>query len=278
VIDLDALAQAAACLDPLPATVVRLAALVASDAADLGEITEIVSYDQALTAGVLRAANSSWSASRNPVTTVKDAVVRLGSATVLSMALDVNVRGRLQVALPEYGLAEGDLWKHSVAASLAGEMLQRHARVAVPSEAVAASLLHDVGKLLMARFLDTDLLEALERAHVEGGLSRMAAEAELLGVHHGELGGLVAQDWGLPDGIVIGIAYHHDPDTCDDTIAYVTHLADCIAKVVVPTVGDNGDIEAFAHSVEHLGLDADDYDMVCSVVAARFDEVTGRFG
>lgn len=276
-IDLDALAQAAACLDPLPASVVRLAGVVASGDPDLGEIAEIVSFDQALTAGVLRTANSSWSAARTPVTTVRDAIVRLGSAAVLSMALDVNVRARMNRAVPEYGLAEGDLWRHSVAASLAGELLQRRARAEVPPEAVAASLLHDVGKLLMARFLDADLLAALERAHDEGGLSRMAAEAEILGVHHGELGALVAQDWGLPEGIVVGIAYHHDPDSCDVTVAYVVHLADCVAKVVVPTVPDHDDVEGFAHSMEHLGLSADDYDAICVSVADRYADVTRRF-
>jgi HD-like signal output (HDOD) protein len=277
VIDLDALAQAAACLDPLPASVVRLAGVVASGDPDLGEIAEIVSFDQALTAGLLRAANSSWSAARTPVTTVRDAIVRLGSAAVLSMALDVNVKARMNRAVPEYGLAEGDLWRHSVAASLAGELLQRRARAEVPPEAVAASLLHDVGKLLMARFLDADLLLALQRAHDEGGLSRMAAEAEVLGVHHGELGALVAQDWDLPEGIVVGIAYHHDPDSCDATVAYTVHLADCVAKVVTPNVPDHDDVEAFAHSMEHLALSADDYDAVCMAVADRFADVTRRF-
>ena len=276
-IDLDALAQAAACLDPLPASVVRLATVVASGDPDLGAISEIVSFDQALTAGMLRAANSSWSASRTPVTTVRDAIVRLGAAAVLSMALDVNVRGRMERAVPEYGLAEGDLWRHSVAASLAGELLQRRARAEVPPEAVAASLLHDVGKLLMARFLDDELLVSMHRAHDEGGLSRMAAEAEILGVHHGELGALVAQDWGLPEGIVVGIAYHHDPDSCDATVAYAVHLADCVAKVVVPGEADHDDVEGFAHSMEHLGLSADDYDAICIAVGDRFSDVTRRF-
>ena len=108
-IDLDALAEAAACLDPLPASVVRLAGMVASGEPDLNEIAEIVSYDQALTASLLRSANSSWSATRTPITTVRDAVVRLGYGTVLSLALGVNVRRRMNQAIPAYGLEEGQL-------------------------------------------------------------------------------------------------------------------------------------------------------------------------
>ena len=65
-IDLDALAQAASCLDPLPTSVTRLASMVCSteETPDLLDVTEIVRYDQALRGGLLGQANSSWSASR----------------------------------------------------------------------------------------------------------------------------------------------------------------------------------------------------------------------
>ncbi|MCZ7527204.1 MAG: HDOD domain-containing protein [Acidimicrobiia bacterium] len=167
-IDLDALAHAASSLDPLPASLSRLAGAVSRDIPDVDEITEVVGFDEALTATLLRAANSSWSASREPITTVRAAVVRLGSGTVLSMALGGNVRARMHQALPEFGLEEGDLWRHSVAVALAAELMPRFVRVALPAEVVTAGLLHDFGKLLMARFLDDGTLSLLERARAEG--------------------------------------------------------------------------------------------------------------
>jgi HD-like signal output (HDOD) protein len=278
VIDLDALAQAASCLDPLPMSVTRLASMVCGEEpADLQEITEIVQFDQALTASLLRAANSSWSASRTEITNVKDAVVRLGSSTVFSIALGVNVKSRMARDVPEYGLSEGDLWNHSVAASLAGELLLRKAKHKLPPETVTAALLHDVGKLVMCRFLGDDLLSVLQQAHEESGLTRMEAEYEVLGVHHAELGGLIAQIWGLPDSLVRGISYHHSPGIGMEPICYGVHLCDVIAKVIGAGLDDNTDLESYAHAMAELDLSADDFDEVCRTAETRFAEVLSRF-
>lgn len=277
-IDLDALAQAAACLDPLPMSVTRLAAMVCGDEpADLTEIVEIVQFDQALTASLLRAANSSWSASRTEITNVRDAVVRLGSSTVFSIALGVNVKSRMARDVPEYGLNEGDLWNHSVAASLAAELLLKKAKHKLPAETVTAALLHDVGKLVMCRFLADDLLTVLHQAHDLAGLTRMQAEYEVLGVHHAELGGLIAQIWGLPESLVRGISYHHSPGIGLDPICYGVHLSDVVAKVIGAGMDDNPDVETFAHAMAELELTADDFDEICATAQERFVEVLARF-
>lgn len=42
-IDLDELAQAASCLDPLPTSVTRLAGIVGEDRPEVGEVVEVVS-------------------------------------------------------------------------------------------------------------------------------------------------------------------------------------------------------------------------------------------
>jgi len=276
-IDLDALAEAASSLDPLPASVIRLAAMVASGDPDLTEIAEIVAYDQALTVGLLRSANSSWSASRTPITTVRDAIVRLGYGTVLSLALGVNVRRRMSRALPAYGLAEGELWRHSVAAALTAENLPRHTKVRLPAEVVTAALLHDVGKLVMTRFLDDEVIAVLSRAESESGMSRRRAETELLGVHHGELGGMIVQAWGLPTSITEGISYHHDPDQHPTSLCYGVHIADVVAKSVGAGVDDNADPEANIRALEALRMTPADLDALRTVVAERFEEVIERY-
>ncbi|MFZ4516652.1 MAG: HDOD domain-containing protein, partial [Acidimicrobiia bacterium] len=93
VIDIGVIAQKATTLDPLPTSLVRLIAMVEDP--DLLEVAEVVAYDQALTASLLRSANSSWSASAQPITTVREAVIRLGYATVFTMAVGMNVRGKM---------------------------------------------------------------------------------------------------------------------------------------------------------------------------------------
>lgn len=276
-IDLDALAHAASYLDPLPTSVHRIAGLVSAESPDIREVVDVVQYDQALAAMVLRVANSSWSGPRREITTVHDGVIRLGTAAVLSLALGTHVRGRLGGAVPEYGLAEGELWRHSVAAAQAAELLVRASPVTIGPEAPAAALLHDVGKLLMVRFLSDDLLAALGTAQAACGLTRLEAEMELLGVNHAELGGLIAQCWGLPDGIVRGIGYHHSPAEGRDPLCAVVHLADEAAKRVGAGIDEHAGTDAFAGALADLRLRAVDFDLVVERTAARLAEILALY-
>jgi HD-like signal output (HDOD) protein len=281
VIDPDELARAASQLEPLAPSVVRLAALVCEGAPELGQVVEIVQYDEALTATLLRAANSSWSSSRVEITTVRDAVIRLGASPVLAMTLGRNVRGRLADTLPQYGLGEGDLWRHSVASSLAAELLAPRAQHRPPPEAATAALLHDVGKLVMARFLAPPLLEAL-REHEERGLTPTDAETAVLGTDHAEIGGLVARSWSLPDSLVRGIQEHERPRNDGDTLVHAVYLSDVLAETVGAGVernslGDGPDVEAFTRAMGELGLSAADFDELRVQVEQRLSEVEGRF-
>ena len=53
--------------------------------------------------------------------------------------------------------------------------------------------LHDIGKLVLVRFLDPALLQHLGEASAQGDMPVAQAELETLGFHHGELGGVLAQ-------------------------------------------------------------------------------------
>lgn len=185
----DALTRSARHIEPLPASVSRLMALTHGNSWSLQDVEQIVRLDQALTLRLLRAANSAASASAIPIATVRDAIVRLGVRSLLSLAMAVGVQKRMTQGLPEYGLSEGELWRHSVASALAIEIMPTLANVPLPPETYTAALLHDVGKLVMARFLGPEVLGRLAHAREQGGLCSLTAEREVLQMHHGELGG-----------------------------------------------------------------------------------------
>jgi len=273
-IDLEPLTRSAQHIEPLPASVTRLTALTRGDNWSLHDVEEIVRLDQALTMRLLRAANSAASASAVPIATVRDAIVRLGVRSLLSLAMAVGVQKRMAQALPEYGLIEGELWRHSVAAALATESLQTYCRAQVPPEAYTAALLHDVGKLVMARFLGPDVLCVLAEARERGGLSSLEAECEMLQVHHGELGGLIAQQWQLPDRLVAGIIHHHTPGLAHDVIADVVHVANVAAKLAGTghsAIGADAEVEADA--LERLGMPAERMPDLAADVAAQLERV-----
>jgi putative nucleotidyltransferase with HDIG domain len=276
VIDLDQMAQAASQLEPLPTSSTRLAALVCAGTPELGQVVEIVQFDEALTASLLRSANSSWSASRSEIKTVRDAVIRLGASPVLALTLGLNVRRHLGDALPQYGMSEGELWRHSVAASLAAELLAPKAAQRPPPETATAALLHDVGKLVMARFLEPALLEEL-RQHQETGATRVDAEAAVLGIDHAELGALIARSWALPDTLIRGIREHGRPGPDSDVLVHAVYLSDALAKAAGAGIDDNADPVAYDRAVQALGLSAADVDELKVLVAQRLAEVERRF-
>jgi putative nucleotidyltransferase with HDIG domain len=278
VLDLHQLIAKACDLEPIPMSGTKLANLVADPESTIESITEVVSLDQALAGRALRAANSAASAARSPITTVKDAVVRLGRGTMLTLGFGPKVRQNLQQAVPEFGLAENVLWRHSVAAALVAESLGALGKVPIPPESYAAALLHDIGKLVLARFLDPDLMSYLQRAQEEGHCNPLQAEMEILEVNHAELGGLIARHWGLPNIIALGIQYHHTPTDEHPLVCHVVCVADVLAKTIEPVTTTPPYPEDHSASLQKLGVDAQLQQRVCQAVSARFGKVLDLFG
>ncbi len=277
-IDLNDVISSSSDLTPLPVSVTCLASLVVNDECDLNEIAEVISFDQSLTAKVLRWANSAASASGAPVTSVNDAVMRMGTGIILEVAMATSVRKDLDRSIPEYGLTEGELWKHSIASALAVEIFRGLTSVEIPNESFTTALLHDVGKLVLMRFLDADALRLLADARESGGASERQAESDLLLVHHGEVGGLVAQQWKLPEGIVKGIIYHHTPEELDEPLPYVVQMANIVAKTIGAGTGMvAADLDEKHSALEYLGFSEDDFVNICEATAENLQEVVGRY-
>ncbi len=271
--------KAARDLAPLAGAVVRLAGLVATETYSVADVEAIVRLDAPLTGRLLQYANSAASASHVRIGTVREAVMRVGVGPVLSFATATTLRPDLMRAIPAYGLSEGDLWRHSVAAALASELIARTVEVEVPPDSFTVGLLHDIGKLTLSRFLEPDHLRWLAAAREQGGESSLRAEIEILGVHHGELGGLIASHWNLPARVVNGITYHHAPATGRDVICDVAHVANVLAKRAgTGHVATPLDLDAEPDALKRLGLATARLATLENTVRDRLAEAVERFG
>jgi len=160
-------------------------------------------------------------------------LIRLGTGTVAGFVVGSCVRPLLGKRIPGYNIPEEEFWKHSVATAFAAQAIRTYsAKGPSPSPsplAFTAALLHDIGKLVLGQFLNPEILAWLERAITEGKQAAFRAEIEILSLHHGEAGGIIAQHWALPDSLVKGIVYHHNPEDGEGEICYVTSLANLAA-------------------------------------------------
>lgn len=276
-LDLEALIAQASQLTPLPQSTVKLAALVGSKRDNVAEVADIVTFDPALTFRLIRVANSALSGGTQPITNVRDAVGRLGTAQVFSLAVASSVQPHMQKNIPEYGFSDQDFWRHSVAAAVATEVAQPFCQVDLPSESFTAALLHDIGKLIMARFLSTEILELMHEGRKSAGLTFLEAETKILRVHHGELGGIIAQHWKFPERIVKGIIFHHEPDAGDDPICDMVYMANLIAKQAIAPADQQADLTFNPGSVQRLGSSKENIESWIDAARQRFDQVRTRY-
>lgn len=256
-IPIDSLIDDAMAMEPLPESVKRLRKLFSTDDWALPQVVDVIRLDGPLTSRILRVANSAAYCGRSPIGTIQQATGRLGPRTVLSLAMAGAVRSALSQALPPYGLDAGELWRHSVTCALAAEELAREVGYTPVDEAFTAGLLHDFGKMLIARYLDDEVQRLIGLAQTDGGRNPLEAESEVLELHHGEIGMLTAQTWQLPDVICQAIAHHHGPEAAPAEareLARITWAANLLAEGLVGSEGeedetDFGDLERAADAV-----------------------------
>lgn len=217
--------QQAEALRPLPQAVLDLARTVNSPDSGLKDVAECLRTDPVLTAVVLREANSAFVGAREPASTIEAAVVRLGGARVLAIAVGSSLPSEINQALPGYGIYEGGLQAHAVASSHAAEVVRSMSQVPLPPSVVTAALLHDIGKILLARLLRPQLIPQA----LSSGTLITSAERSLLDLDHAEVGAALVANWKLPEEIVTAIQWHHEPSFAGSELAYGVALADIFA-------------------------------------------------
>jgi putative nucleotidyltransferase with HDIG domain len=278
ILNVDSVLESAAEMAPLPASTVRLAAILARPGWDLDEVIEVIAFDQALTARLLRGANSAASASRVAITSVAEAVKRLGASTVLAMAVGACVRRDLMGRSTEYALQERRLWRHSVAAALAAEGLYPRCAAPIPPEATTTALLHDVGKLVLSRFLTPDVFDHLRLVAARDAPAERS-EGSILELDHAEVGARMAERWNLPHAIAEGIREHHSPRRDASPGVHAVRLADVAAALI----GEGSspcaapDNEDYSDSLAALGLAGERFDELCRDLSGRFEALAARY-
>jgi len=228
-------------IPPFPKAVQRVMTMLRDHSIQLTKVGEVVSLDQGLSGKVLRMANSAYFGLPRRVYNVTEALVLLGFANVRSVLVSASVGNFLCRELAAYGLGAGELWEHSVGAAYACQMLARRIDVRVYSMAFSAGLLHDVGKVAIDQVLDPDARVSLSReieAAAESGGERKDPSARwrkvdeietgIVGATHAEVGSKVCLQWRLPEEIVEGVGFQHNPWEAPShpTIAALVAMAD----------------------------------------------------
>lgn len=265
-------------LVPMPATIGQLAALTTDEEdASIEDIVRVVEFDQALTANVLRLVNSALGGSVTEIQNIKEALVRLGLAQLLKLAVGGQLSAPLASACSAYELEEHELWRHSVAAALAAEYLCEFVEN-VPKYAFTASLMHDIGKLLINRSASTEEMDRINRLAEEKRVPYLKAERHVLGTDHAEVGGAIARHWKFPEALARSIEFHHNPDANPDIGMDIVHMSNTVAKIIGVGLGsEQMNMIVSFESPKRLGISQAELESLCVTVKDRLEDAEKSF-
>lgn len=233
----------------LPQVLVKLLQLDRSDDNYFDDFELLVKEDPAFAIRVIAIANSSASAPISPITTIRDAVTRMGATTISNLVASLAVQ---KVFMPtEPGQVR--LWTHSVVTAFAAEQVAKLAkRLNVdPGRAYLAGLLHDIGRFVMMEH-STDELQAVDESNWTSPDELVRADVAVYKYTHSELGYRACKQWGLPDEISDVVRRHHtdiagpiDPGSIE-AMTYCVQVADrvCIFVLENSDAADPDDLVA----------------------------------
>lgn len=173
-------------------------------------VAELVGLDQALTANVLRLANSAFLGYVTPCASVHQAVVRVGFDRMRSLVLGAAAAQTLRTDLKGYDLRSDELWQHALATAHLARYLAGVLGGVNLEEAYISGLLHDIGKVVLDQYVQVDH-DAIAALQAQEQLPLWETEKKVLGMDHGAVGGLMTERWHFPMMLIDAVRFHHWP-------------------------------------------------------------------
>jgi putative nucleotidyltransferase with HDIG domain len=185
-----------------------------NDSLTAKSLGSIITRDPALTATVLKLANSAYYGMAHEITSLERAVTVLGFDTIKNLALTISVFHVFKTREGQV-LDLKDLWYHSLGVGLAAKHLAQRSPMlaadkALPEQAFICGILHDIGKIAFAQNLPAEMTEILKQTR-NGTIVQHEIEKGILGFNHQKAGQAMAESWNFPEDYQTVIRLHHAP-------------------------------------------------------------------
>jgi putative nucleotidyltransferase with HDIG domain len=226
----------------LPAVVLKLREYLRDPEVNFGDLAKVIEYDPGLTANVLQLANSAYFGWAREISSVKEAITRLGTKRIFQMVLCMSVAPLVRKPVRGYELDAESLWQHSIATAICAEQLALKLKLPEVTDAFTVGLLHDVGKVVLGTFVEIDDEPIREIVELDR-LGFDEAERMVLGIDHAEVAGVLLQEWNLPEQVAAAARWHHDPRRSEpdhQRLTDLVHVADLLCMKIGWGLGSEG--------------------------------------
>jgi diguanylate cyclase (GGDEF)-like protein len=199
-------------LPSVPVVAANILTLSRDPDVDFSRLEKVMSADPALVAKLLRMSNSAYFASHNKITTINEAVVRIGLKITRMTVLSFGLESQISRKIPE-SFEIDRFWRHALTTAVSARVVAERIRPAKRDDAFAAGILQDLGILALQCAVPDRYAKILEsrRAHPTTRIEEV--EQRVLGFTHARVGSEMLRSWGIPTEVYGPVRFHHDPES-----------------------------------------------------------------
>jgi len=225
-------------LTTLPAIFRRINEMIMKPNSSSRDIAELISKDTSLAARLLKLVNSSFYGYPARIESLSRAVSIVGTNQVRMLAFGIDVVAQFKNIPGDY-IDMDSFWRHSIACGIISRLIAATRNIQHTERLFVAGMLHDIGRLVVYHYTPHYAVEILKNARDTGELL-YRVEGEYLGADHTAIGGMLLQNWRLPQSLENAVRYHHTPCESQNGLEpAIVHMADVTAKAL--GIGSSGD-------------------------------------
>ncbi len=205
----------------LPEIATRVGRAIEEKSCNANTIARIIQTDPAITAKIVKAANSAFYGAQNPVETCSQAVIRLGMTVTHSLVVNYTMRDLFKTRSKRLNQRMHTLWIHSIKVASICYVLAKRCKTLNPEEAMAIGLLHDIGIAAIINKISDYPEMASDPVAVDAAIDEL----------RGPFGSRILKGWRFPEQYITAAVEAENwmreggdaPDYCDILILAQLH-------------------------------------------------------
>jgi len=175
----------------------------------INELAAELELDPGLHIRVLKTVNSSAFGLSRKVSNIKHAVNLLGRGRLESLVLTVTVKNNLATNQQAAWLDMPQFWRTASQQAAVARILATALHPNTNSDVFTIGLLQNMAIPVLANREGDRYRDLYERWQTEE-IDLAEQELQLFGIDHASLGAQMAEHWGFPESLILGIGEHHE--------------------------------------------------------------------
>lgn len=262
-------------LPTLPVVINNIIVTARSEKTSAGDLANFIVNDQAISARVLRIANSAYYGMSRKIDSISRAIVVIGFKEIISLALGMGIFSAFSKKGDDAPIDITELWKHSIGVGFTARKIAKKTRNIADESTVLIGLLHDIGKIVFCLYFPDEYGEVLKKTPNEQ-TPLYKIEKECLGLDHAEMAYLLMKQWNFPANLIQPVRYHHNPSVCPKDqvdMAMIVNLANFICHQSGIGHSGNNKIETDNKVLRKLGFSDENVVALTEELESERDQV-----